>query len=667
MNQKKKNPKKTKRKKKEESYSSSEEVQPKKTKRKKQESYSSSEEKAPVHKKNTRETPEKKTREVPEKKTREVPEKKTREVPEKKTKEVPEKNTRETPEKKTREVPEKKTNEVPKPTKVVEKTIETPEKKTREVPEKKTNEVPKQTKVVEKTIEKPQPLKMTEKPEPLPQALSTGKTAPPEEPRKKRIAVHAKSTLKNVSVYEDWGVTLNQTNFSGGNNNNKFYVIQLLTGAQGYHVLTVWGRVGEKGKSQLKSCPTLKSAMDEFCSKFRSKTQNNWLHVKDSREDFKTYPKAYELIDMLDEEEVEIKIRERQKTVSTISKKPCTLNSKTQALIKLIFDHDMFQSQMKKLELDVSELPLGALSPSQIDKGYIVLDKIADLLDVDDEADLDHAHLEKLTSSFYRIIPHSFGRRKGPTLSTAESVQRKRDMLSVLGDIKLAHDLKETSEVSDKHELDINYGLLDSDLTLLDVNSTEYKYIYNYFEATKNRNIQLLDVFRLNRHSEGPRFSVHNDTGNRRLLWHGTNVAVVVAILKTGLRIMPHSGGRVGRGIYFASENAKSANYVGATAHTGIMFLSEVVLGNEHSIVKDDPTLKTAPPGFDCVIARGWTEPDPAKDVTLNMEGKEVKVPQGKPINMPKWKGSNFTHTEYVVYKESQCRLRYLLKIQWDD
>lgn len=38
-------------------------------------------------------------------------------------------------------------------------------------------------------------------------------------------------------------------------------------------------------------------------------------------------------------------------------------------------------------------------------------------------------------------------------------------------------------------------------------------------------------------------------------------MAVVAAILKSGLRIMPHSGGRVGRGIYFASENIKSAGY----------------------------------------------------------------------------------------------------------
>ena len=57
------------------------------------------------------------------------------------------------------------------------------------------------------------------------------------------------------------------------------------------------------------------------------------------------------------------------------------------------------------------------------------------------------------------------------------------------------------------------------------------------------------------------RFSQHSAITNRRLLWHGTNVAVVAAILKSGLRIMPHSGGRVGKGIYLASENSKSAAY----------------------------------------------------------------------------------------------------------
>ena len=60
---------------------------------------------------------------------------------------------------------------------------------------------------------------------------------------------------------------------------------------------------------------------------------------------------------------------------------------------------------------------------------------------------------------------------------------------------------------------------------------------------------------------QGERFKANDDIDFRKLLWHGTNVAVVTAILKSGLRIMPHSGGRVGRGIYFASENNKSAGY----------------------------------------------------------------------------------------------------------
>lgn len=79
----------------------------------------------------------------------------------------------------------------------------------------------------------------------------------------------------------------------------------------------------------------------------------------------------------------------------------------------------------------------------------------------------------------------------------------------------------------------------------------------NFFVCYRGQKI-LKHMFRL---SQGSQFSEHENLENRRLLWHGTNIAVVAAILKSGLRIMPHSGGRVGRGIYFASENSKSACY----------------------------------------------------------------------------------------------------------
>lgn len=97
---------------------------------------------------------------------------------------------------------------------------------------------------------------------------------------------------------------------------------------------------------------------------------------------------------------------------------------------------------------------------------------------------------------------------------------------------------------------------------MLDKKSDEFKIIDKYTSETRNngwRQGQIIEVWRVDREDEEKRFKEYDSIDNRKLLWHGTNVAVVAAILKSGLRIMPHSGGRVGRGIYFASENSKSA------------------------------------------------------------------------------------------------------------
>ena len=41
----------------------------------------------------------------------------------------------------------------------------------------------------------------------------------------------------------------------------------------------------------------------------------------------------------------------------------------------------------------------------------------------------------------------------------------------------------------------------------------------------------------------------------------------------------------------------------------GIMFLGEVALGKEHTITRDDGSLRRAPSGCHSVVARGHTEP----------------------------------------------------------
>ncbi|XP_005100577.1 protein mono-ADP-ribosyltransferase PARP3 [Aplysia californica] len=466
-------------------------------------------------------------------------------------------------------------------------------------------------------------------------------------------------------VHEDFDAMLNQTNI--GHNNNKYYVIQVLNCGKSYYAWNRWGRVGETGQNALKgpfSSP--EPAIKDFEKKFRDKTGNAWS----ARDNFTPKPKKYTLLEMAGEEDDGEDVVDMGPSDSGVPKKvlPSKLNKETQALMKLIFDNDMFRDALKKFDIDVKKMPLGKLSKTQIAKGFEALEEIEEAINSNKPKN----SLNALSSKFYTAIPHDFGRRVPPAISTAEEVQKKYDMLAVLGDIEMAQSIQKDKEKAEKeskedtvpHPLDTNYGLLNCTLDHVDKSSKQYKLLEKYFLATEGsswRKMKLKEIWEVDRASEGPRFAANNKIDYRKLLWHGTNVAVVTAILKTGLRIMPHSGGRVGRGIYFASENNKSAGYVSSAQGKGIMFLNEVALGSQHRITRDDSSLVQAPSGYDSVLACGQQEPDEKSEVTIKLDGKNVVVPQGKPQKVSKYSSSSFWQSEYLVYREDQCRIRYLL------
>ncbi len=474
----------------------------------------------------------------------------------------------------------------------------------------------------------------------------------------------------SATVHEDWDAMLNQTNI--GANNNKFYVIQLLLKGGKHYVWNRWGRVGETGQSALKGPFDLAKAEAEFEKKFRSKTSNKWS----DRANFKAKSGKYTLIEVEassdeDAQELEDKLKAVDKarpvTKTPPKYKPCTLDGATQAFIKLIFNRKMFTDAMADFEIDVKKMPLGKLSKAQVGRGFDVLEQIEEAISKGSTTN----KLATLSSTFYTLIPHSFGRRKPTIIHSDELLQKKKDMLNVLSDIevalgmqKKADDTKKTAAAKLMHPIDKQYGTIKADLETVDTKSDEYKFIERYLNATRsNSSHRIISAFRVNRHGEDVRYAAHDKLDNRKLLWHGTNVAVVAAILGSGLRIMPHSGGRVGRGIYLASEQAKSAWYVGRSGRTGIMFLCEAVLGKENHIQRDNSRLRAAPKGFHSVVALGHTEPDPAKDITYKFDGRSVTVPQGKPIKMKGRGRSSFSHSEYLLYKESQVRIRYVLKM----
>lgn len=501
----------------------------------------------------------------------------------------------------------------------------------------------------------------------LRRAINEAKEAAPEnsKPKKYKPDYVLLADFPKAAIYEDYTCMLNQTNI--GHNNNKFYIIQVIQDKKVYVCFTRWGRVGEVGQSNCDVQKDAEGAIKAFKKKFKDKTKNDW----DKRENFTPQAGKYTLIE-IDEDEEDgtdtVDGGNLKKELVTVGG-PSTLVYRTEIMIKLIFSDDMFVGQMSSMKLDVRKMPLGKLSKLQIAKG------LESLIDIEEAIKNNKPRkvLMDLSSKFYTLVPHDFGRMIPPVMDNAQIVQEKKEVMLTLSDIELTQSLQKEKANKSIHPLLEKYEMLDCVLELLEKNGQEFKMIQQYALACPGtRKGPLLDVWRVDRKGERERFAAHSNIKHRKLLWHGTKVAVVAAILKAGLRIMPHSGGLVGRGIYFASEHAKSSWYVGAhygqfegEDSVGFMFLVEVALGKEKSITQCDGSLTQAPDGYDSVVARGRKEPDPKKDKKLDFEGKEVVIPVGKPVQQKEWNKSGFHQSEYLVYKESQARIRYLLKFSF--
>lgn len=73
-------------------------------------------------------------------------------------------------------------------------------------------------------------------------------------------------------------------------------------------------------------------------------------------------------------------------------------------------------------------MPLGKLSKQQISRGLEALEAVEATLKAPAGRGLS---LEELSSHFYTIIPHNFGRSQPPPINSPELLQPKKDMLLV--------------------------------------------------------------------------------------------------------------------------------------------------------------------------------------------------------------------------------------------
>lgn len=461
-----------------------------------------------------------------------------------------------------------------------------------------------------------------------------------------------------------WDVMLNQTNVM--NNNNKYYLIQLLEDNQAkkYYVWQRWGRVGFNGQNNLVTCgPDLEGAKRVFTKKFTDKTKNDW----EDRHNFQKVPGKYDLLimdynaDKEEKDQVDAPVKEEKPTLES------KLDKRIQNLVELICNVQAMEEMLKEMKYDTRKAPLGKLTTDQIKAGYEALKRIDTCIRNSDFG----SKLVKACDEFYTRIPHCFGMKRPPLLRTTEDVKIKLDLLEALGDIQIAVKALQEEEESLEHPIDKHYKTLHCALKPLDHEHNDFKMISKYLKnthaSTHNQyDMELLDVFALEHEKKD-----FTDVGNRMLLWHGSRLTNWVGILSQGLRIAPPeapvTGYMFGKGIYFADMSSKSVNYCFATRskNVGILLLSEVSLGKSNELLAADYTADKLPSDCQSVKGMGRIGPDPNDTYTMP-DG--VTVPFGKTTEtgVVNPRGYTLNYNEYIVYNTSQVRMRYLVKIKFD-
>ncbi|XP_032694743.1 poly [ADP-ribose] polymerase 1 isoform X2 [Lontra canadensis] len=442
---------------------------------------------------------------------------------------------------------------------------------------------------------------------------------------------------------------------------NSYYKLQLLEDDREsrYWIFRSWGRVGTViGSNKLEQVPSKEDAIEHFMKLYEEKTGNAW-HSKN----FTKYPKKFYPLE-IDYGQDEDAVKKLTVNPGTKSKLP----KPVQELIKMIFDVESMKKAMVEYEIDLQKMPLGKLSKRQIQAAYSILSEVQQAVS---QGGSDSQILD-LSNRFYTLIPHDFGMKKPPLLNHADCVQAKVEMLDNLLDIEVAYSLlRGGSDDSSKDPIDVNYEKLKTDIKVVDRDSEEAetirKYVKNTHATTHNAyDLEVVDIFRIEREGESQRYKPFRQLHNRRLLWHGSRATNFAGILSQGLRIAPPeapvTGYMFGKGIYFADMVSKSANYCHASQAdpVGLILLGEVALGNMYEL-KHASHISKLPKGKHSVKGLGKTTPDPSASIT--MDG--VEVPLGTGVSS----GVNDTcllYNEYIVYDVAQVNLKYLLKLRFN-
>lgn len=433
-----------------------------------------------------------------------------------------------------------------------------------------------------------------------------------------------------------------------GNNNNKYYALELHKSGKKFRVFTHYGRTDDleknpnSGAKECRFADSLEEAAGIYDGIYKQKTS--------PRKGYKELSLASSKIGSqkargTSSGDVDAKTLEKMTKAKDGKEEPVikklNLHSNIQGLIKYIFSEAktaLTTTVSATITANGIETPLGILTLGQIEKGEAILTEMYELFKTKKGS---AAKFEELSGDFYTMIPHRIGRTReaiaAAVINNMAAFQQKQDTLQLMKDMLEVS--KQGGGVLYNEQIDQQYQSLKCDLTALEKDDPTYKEMEKHVikSQIKSRGIKVKNVFGVKRAVEWAEFT--SGINNQRLLFHGSRIQNWVGLLSRGIllpKIVVSMGvnrtdaGWLGSGIYFGDAACTSAGYASSGRQgTSFMAIARVALGKMKEFRKITYGIKAPPDGFNsCHGVRG----------------------------------SEFYDDEYVIYDGKQQRMEHLVE-----
>jgi predicted DNA-binding WGR domain protein len=415
---------------------------------------------------------------------------------------------------------------------------------------------------------------------------------------------------------------------NAGGNNNKFYELELKENGD---VHKRWGRVGTDGVSSI----SYGGGEKEF-NKIRKAKEK----------------KGYK------ESNVNMDISEDTITsngnMMDIAMEQIDTDEFSKDLIKRLVEKNIHNiTSNTKIKYDIKtgyfKTPLGIITQDGVSSAIDLLNKIQKLINNGRYDKSKKDEFISLNEEYFTKIPTKIKnlRKFENLLINKEKVDEQLDICNALIDsIKIIEDEKAKIKAKKSgDEIKLEQVFNTSVKKLID--KKEFNRINKYFENSKNRqhgysnnNAKIQNIYKVSIGNEEKEY--RKDLSNQMELFHGTKVANLLSILKSGLLMPKYSPGEAtgymyGMGLYFASQSTKSLNYCDGghwnnSSNDGLiyMFIADIAMGNYE-------------------IPKSW-------------QSKKPKA--GYDSFWAKSGQSGVLNDEMIVFNNNQIKLKYILEIK---